>query len=78
MPCGSTADADMEVVWNARDAILEVKKKIYAVLLNTVGEEKSEEVLLCLYKGIFMLGEDETPEVLQTVLVELEKHASAE
>lgn len=71
MPCGSTADADMESVWNAREAVTKAKKAILDAVLGMDWSMEDEAKLYFLHKGLFMLGEDETPDVLQAVLREL-------
>ena len=73
MPCGSTADADMEIVWNAREAVASVKREIFRVILDTEWNAAAEDKLYFLHKGLFVLGEDETPEALQQVLHELQE-----
>lgn len=71
MPCGSTSDADMKSVWNAREEVVTVKEAIFAHLMEYVWDESKEFELYYLHKGLFVLGEDDTPEVLKAVLDEL-------
>ncbi len=71
MPCGSTADADLETAWKAREAVVSVKRKILDCLLHTVWDIEDEAVIYFLHKGLFVLGEDEMPEALEAVYREL-------
>ncbi len=71
MPCGSTADADMESIWNAREAVLTAKEALLECLLKSDWDSEQEEELYFLHKGLFVLGEDETTEVIWSVLEEM-------
>ena len=71
MPCGSTADADMESIWNAREAVFEAKEANLECLLRSEWSAEREDKLYFLHKGLFILGEDESPEGLLSVLEEM-------
>ena len=80
MPCGSTADADMEALWNGGAEAVSARKAILDILCGAADEilrrlnrgDVDEEVLFLVHKGLFFLGEDTDAAELRDVLTELE------
>ena len=79
MPCGSTADGDMQAVWNAREPVRARKAALLQAACAAVQRlrpdedgEKREAAMLALYRAVFALGEDWDPEALEAVCEALE------
>lgn len=79
MPCGSTADGDMQAVWNAREPVRARKAALLqaaCAAVQRLGQdedgEKREAAMLALYRAVFALGEDWDPEALEAACEALE------
>lgn len=80
MPCGSTADADMDAVWQEEAQAVALKKDILEllygaadVLLQKLNSGTADERTLYLFhKGLFFIGEYVEAQELKGVLAELE------
>ena len=79
MPCGSTADGDMQAVWNAREPVRAKKAALLQAacaaaqrLRPDENGERREAAMLALYRAVFALGEDWDPEALEAVCEALE------
>ena len=75
-PCGSTADADMGVVWQGNAQAAALKKEILqqvfvlAEMLES-GARTEEQTWYHLHKGLFFIGEYAAPAELTAVLAEM-------
>ena len=72
MPCGSTADADMEAMWQIGT---EVKEEIFRILFEAAPKlqaDADENLLYLLHMGLFFLGEDQEEAVFKQIAADLQ------
>ena len=72
MPCGSTADADMETMWQTET---EQKEEIFRILFEAAQKlhaETEDRLLYLFHMGLFFLGEDQEEAVFKQVVADLQ------
>ena len=72
MPCGSTADADMEAMWQIGTA---AKEEIFRILFEAAPKLQAnadENLLYLLHLGLFFLGEDQEEAVFKQIAADLQ------